>query len=71
MPFIPTEEQIESLYSLLKQLRRERIEIRLIRFIKWLGNNIKHHEIEINCLEEEDRYIIYFNGEVKQKYRNK
>ena len=69
MPFVPTEKQIESLYFLLKQLVRENIEIRLIRFIKWT-NNVKNYEIEVNCLEEEDRYIIYFNGKVEQKYKN-
>ena len=48
MPFVPTEKQIDSLHSLLKQLKRERIEIRLIRFTNWAGiRDIKNCELEI------------------------
>lgn len=72
MPFIPTEKQIDSLYLLLKQMRRERIEIRLIRFINWADmDDIKNCEIEVLCLEDLDRYIIYFDGRIKQKHKNR
>ena len=64
MPFVPTESQIESLYFLLKQMRRENIEIRLIRFAKW-AEDIKNCEIEILCLEDKDRYKIYYDGRIK------
>ncbi|MBI2995448.1 MAG: hypothetical protein HYY52_01895 [Candidatus Melainabacteria bacterium] len=65
MPFIPTEEQINSLYSLLKQMKRERIEVRLIRFINWGDkSDIKNCEIEVLCLEDLDRYKISFDGKI-------
>ena len=71
MPFIPTEKQIDSLHSLLKQLKRESIEIRLIRFINWGDiRDIKNCELELLCLEDEDRYIIYFDGRIIDKYNN-
>ena len=70
MPFVPTEQQIDSLYFLLKQLRREKIEVRLIRFAKWTGD-IKSCEIEILCLEDVDRYIIYFDGTMNPKYKDR
>lgn len=66
MPFVPTENQIESLYFLLKQLRREKIEIRLIRFAKW-AQDIRSCEIEMLCLEEVDRYYIYYDGTISPK----
>lgn len=72
MPFVPTENQIESLYFLLKQIRRENIEIRLIRFNNWTSiNDIKNCEIEILCLEDVDRYIIYFDGTMNPKYKDR
>ncbi len=67
MPFVPTENQIDSLYFLLKQLRRERIEIRLIRFAKRV-EGVKGYEIEVLCLEDIDRYVIYFDGRIIDKY---
>ena len=71
MPFVPTEKQIDSLNFLLKQLAREKIEIRLIRFENWSGKDVKGNEMEIVCLEDKDRYIIYYNGTVEQKYKDK
>ena len=72
MPFIPTEKQIDSLHFLLKQMRRERIEIRLIRFTSWADiRDIKNCELEVMCLEDVDRYVIYFDGTIKPKYKNK
>ncbi len=67
MPFVPTEKQIDSLHFLLKQLKREMIEIRLIRFINW-GNkiDIKNCELEVLCLENIDRYKIKFDGKITQ-----
>ena len=67
MPFVPTEKQVDSLYSLLKQFIREKIEIRLIRFTKWASGSIRNCEIEILCLEDEDRYYIYFDGKIIQQ----
>ncbi len=67
MPFVPTEKQIDSLHFLLKQLKREIIEIRLIRFINWGNkNDIKICELEILCLEDIDRYKIQFDGKITQ-----
>ena len=72
MPFIPTEKQIDSLHSLLKQLKRERIEIRLIRFTNWADiRDIKNCELEVICLEDVDRYIIYFDGRIEPKYKDR
>ena len=66
MPFVPTENQIDSLHSLLRQFRRERIEIRLIRFINLADkSDIKNCKIEVLCLEDEDRYYIYPDGKIK------
>lgn len=67
MPFIPTENQIDSLNFLLKQLKRERIKIRLVRFINWADeNDVKNCELEILCLEDIDRYKIKFDGRIIQ-----
>ena len=70
MPFVPTENQIDTLHSLLKQMRRENIEVRLIRFSKWT-EDIKNCEIEVLCLEDADRYIIYFDGRMEPKYKDR
>ena len=70
MPFVPTEKQVNSLNDLIKQLVRENIEIRLIRFNSWAHKkDIKNCEVEVVCLEEVDRYIIYFDGTIEQKYK--
>ncbi|OGI18633.1 MAG: hypothetical protein A3B68_01250 [Candidatus Melainabacteria bacterium RIFCSPHIGHO2_02_FULL_34_12] len=61
MPFVPTRKQLKSLYKLLDQLERERIKIRLIRFSDY-SQNIEDCLIEILCLEDEDRYKIFFDG---------
>ncbi len=66
MPFVPTEKQVNSLYFLLKQLVRENVEIRLIRFAKWAEGDIRNCEIELLCLEDIDRYIIYYDGVIIQ-----
>lgn len=68
MPFVPSQKQVDSLYMLLTQLVRERIEIRIIRFINWVKKeDLNHCEIEIVCLEDEDKYTIYSGGKIKQK----
>ncbi|MBI3591428.1 MAG: hypothetical protein HY094_08660 [Candidatus Melainabacteria bacterium] len=65
MPFIPTEKQVSSLHFLLKQLIRERVEIRLIRFNNWTHpTDVKNCDVEILCLEDEDRYKIYYDGTI-------
>ena len=65
MPFIPTQKQAISLSSLIDQLIRENIEIRLIRFNTWThSKDMKNCEIEICCLEDDDRYKIYYDGTV-------
>ena len=66
MAFIPTEKQIDSLYLLLKQLAREKIEVRVIRFIKWAEDPL-NWEMEVVCFEDIDRYKIYFNGKIIQE----
>ena len=66
MPFVPTENQVNSLHFLLKQLVREKVEIRLIRFAKWAEEDIRNCEIEVLCIEDEDRYMIYFNGKIER-----
>lgn len=66
MPFVPTEKQVDSLYSLLKQFIREKIEVRLIRFIKWAEGDIKNCVLEVLCLEETDKYYIYYDGKIKE-----
>ena len=66
MPFVPTEKQVDSLHFLLKQLVRERVEIRLIRFAKWAEGDIRNCEIEVLCLEHVDKYIIYYDGRIKE-----
>jgi len=45
-------------------MRREKIEIRLIRFAKWT-EDIQGDEIEVFCLEDIDRYRIYYDGTIK------
>ena len=67
MAFIPTENQIDSLHFLLKQLARERVEIRLIRFAKWAEGDIRQCQIEIFCFEEEDKYKILYDGTIKPR----
>ena len=67
MPFVPTEQQVDSLYFLLKQLVREQIEIRLIRFAKWAEGDIRHCEVEVFCFEEEDKYKIFHDGTIKPR----
>ena len=64
MPFVPTEKQVDSLHFLLKQFVREKIEIRLIRFIKWVEKDIKSCEIEVLCLEQDDIYKIQHDGRI-------
>lgn len=66
MPFIPTEKQVDSLHSLLKQFVREKIEIRIIRFVKW-AEEIKNCEIEIFCFEEADKYRVLYDGTILPK----
>lgn len=66
MPFVPTQNQIDSLYMLLTQLRRENIPVRIIRFAEWT-NDIKNCEVELLCLEDEDRYTIHYDGRIKRK----
>lgn len=67
MPFIPTEKQVDSLANLLKQFIREKIGVRLIRFERWSEPNIKDCIIEVCCLEDEDRYFIFYDGIIDQK----
>lgn len=67
MAFVPTEKQVESLYILLKQLVREKVEIRLIRFTKWTEGNIKSCQVEILCLEDTDRYKINYDGKIIER----
>ena len=69
MPFIPTEKQVESLNILLKQLIREMVEVRLIRFMRLAESTIGNNIIEILCLEDHDRYYIYFDGRIDFKIR--
>lgn len=65
MPFVPTENQIKSLCNLLKQLQRENIEVRLIRFVNWAqSNDILNCQIEVICTENTDKYIILHNGKI-------
>ena len=66
MPFVPTQKQVDSLYLLLTQFVRENNEIRIIRFTKW-SPSIKHCEIEVLCLEDEDKYSIFFDGTIKPR----
>ena len=65
MPFVPTEKQIDSLCSLLKQFIREGTEVRVIRFMRMAEPSIGGNEIEVLCLEDEDRYNILFDGTIK------
>lgn len=67
MSFVPTNKQIESLYMLLKQLARENVEIRIIRFARWAEGNIKHCEIEVFCYEDIDKYKILYDGTIKPR----
>ena len=68
MPFIPTEKQVDSLYFLLKQLVREKIEIRLIRFANLAGGNMRGNQVEVFCFEEEDKYKIFYDGTIKPRF---
>lgn len=65
MPFVPTEKQIDSLHTLLRQLVRERTEIRLIRFMKMAEPSIGGNIIEVLCFEDVDRYRIYYDGKAR------
>lgn len=67
MAFVPTIKQVNSLYFLLHQLVRENIEVRLIRFITWSKKNIQDSVLEILCLEDEDRYLIFYNGIIDKR----
>ena len=64
MPFVPTEKQIDSLCSLLKQFVREGTEVRVIRFMRMAEPSIGGNIIEVLCLEDTDRYKIYYNGKI-------
>ena len=64
MPFVPTEKQIDSLCSLLKQFVREGTEVRVIRFMRMAEPSIGDNIIEVLCLEDTDRYKIYYNGKI-------
>ena len=70
MAFVPTSEQIDSLYFLLKQLRRENIEIRTIRFEKLAEKGINNYIVDVVCLEDEDRYTIFYNGRIELRYKS-
>lgn len=66
MPFIPTVEQVDSLYMLLQQFIREHEEIRVIRFINWAdGRNPRNCDIEVCGLEDEDKYLIRYDGRIE------
>ncbi len=65
MAFVPTEKQIDNLNFLLKQLAREMIEVRLIRFMKMAQHSIGSNVIEVLCLEDEDRYLIHYDGKIE------
>ena len=67
MPFVPTEKQVESLQALLKQFVRESTEVRLIRFMKMAEYTIGSNVIEVLCIEDVDRYYIYYDGTIKLK----
>ncbi len=64
MPFVPTKKQLKALSSLMDQLEREGIKIRLIRFDDY-SDVIGNYIIEVLCLEDEDRYKIFFDGTIK------
>ena len=66
MPFVPTEKQVDSLHFLLKQLVREKVEIRLIRFAKWAEVDIRNCEIIVFCFEDIDRYKILYDGKIER-----
>lgn len=66
MPFVPTEKQVDSLHSLLKQFIRENVEIRLIRFAKWAEKDIRNCEIVVLCYEDIDRYKILYDGKIER-----
>lgn len=65
MPFVPTRKQAKSLNNLIERLILENVEIRLIRFTKWVENNPNTYEIEVLCYEDEDRYTILYDGTIK------
>lgn len=64
MPFVPTEKQRIALNDLIKQFIAERTEIRVIRFMRMAEPSIGGNIIEVLCLEDEDRYKIYYNGKI-------
>ena len=66
MPFVPTRKQLTSLYELLDQLERERIKLRVVRFNGY-SDDVTYNVIEVLCLEEEDRYLVYYNGKTINK----
>jgi len=67
MSFVPTQKQVDSLFLILTQLIRENIEIRLIRFIKWAEGDIRNCELEVLCQEDVDRYLISWDGKIRQE----
>lgn len=64
MPFVPTQKQVDSLYFLLKRFVIENTEIRLIRFMRTVEPSIGGNIIEVLCLEDSDRYKIYYDGTI-------
>ena len=67
MPFVPTEKQRIVLNDLIKQFIAERTEIRVIRFMKLAEQGIGNNVIEVLCIEDVDRYFIYYDGKIKQR----
>ena len=70
MPFVPTEKQVDGLCSLLKQFVRESTEVRVIRFMKFAEYGIGNNVVEVSCLEDIDRYFIFFDGRIEQRRMN-
>ena len=66
MPFVPTRKQLKTLYSLLDQLERENVKLRVIRFHGY-SNDKTDNVVEVLCLEDEDRYLIGFDGSMINK----
>ena len=66
MGFVPTQEQVDSLYLLLTQFVRENEAVRVIRFIERF-RAVEGHMIEVVCIEDIDRYIIKHDGRIVQK----
>ncbi len=65
MPFVPTRKQAESLNNLIEQLILENVEIRVIRFMRMSEPSIGGNIIEVLCLEDEDRYMILYDGTIE------